>query len=267
MQPWVRMTAMLSRRQWNFREEYMMKLELEQITKYYGKYPALQNVSAALTEGIYGLLGPNGAGKTTLINILIGILPASSGVIHLDGENTVQMGGRYFDQIGYMPQYPQFYANFTVQEFLDYMCQVKGVANAKESIDAALVFVNLEENRSKRIGALSGGMRQRICIAIALACSPTLIIADEPTTALDVTIQAQILELLRRLNRELGISMLFISHNLKVVRKLCGRVAVMQRGMLVETGDTEQVYTNPQHPYTRHLIEAIPSRNHLPRSK
>ena len=135
----------------------MMKLELEQITKYYGKYPALQNVSAALTEGVYGLLGPNGAGKTTLINILIGILPASGGVIHLDGENTVQMGGRYFDQIGYMPQYPQFYANFTVQEFLDYMCQVKGVANAKESIDAALVFVNLEENRSKRIGALSGG--------------------------------------------------------------------------------------------------------------
>ena len=97
------------------REEYKMKLELESITKFYGKYPALQNVSATLTEGVYGLLGPNGAGKTTLINILIGILPASSSVIHLDGENTVQMGGRYFDQIGYMPQYPQFYANFTVQ--------------------------------------------------------------------------------------------------------------------------------------------------------
>ena len=95
-----------------------MKLKLESITKFYGKYPALQNVSATLTEGVYGLLGPNGAGKTTLINILIGILPASGGVIYLDGENTVQMGGRYFDQIGYMPQYPQFYANFTVQEFL-----------------------------------------------------------------------------------------------------------------------------------------------------
>ena len=142
-----------------------MKLKLESITKFYGKYPALQNVSATLTEGVYGLLGPNGAGKTTLINILIGILPASGGVIYLDGENTVQMGGRYFDQIGYMPQYPQFYANFTVQEFLDYMCQVKGVANAKQSIDAALVFVNLEENRSKRIGALSGGMRQRLGVA------------------------------------------------------------------------------------------------------
>ena len=133
MQPWARMTAIPSHKRLTSREEYMMKLELESITKFYGKYPALQNVSATLTEGVYGLLGPNGAGKTTLINILIGILPASSGVIHLDGENTVQMGGRYFDQIGYMPQYPQFYANFTVQEFLDYMCQVKGVANAKRA--------------------------------------------------------------------------------------------------------------------------------------
>ena len=160
-----------------------MKLKLESITKFYGKYPALQNVSATLTEGVYGLLGPNGAGKTTLINILIGILPASGGVIYLDSENTVQMGGRYFDQIGYMPQYPQFYANFTVQEFLDYMCQVKGVANAKESIDAALVFVNLEENRSKRIGALSGGMRQRLGIAQAILNDPKLLVLDEPTAS------------------------------------------------------------------------------------
>ena len=106
----------------------------------------------------------------------------------------------------------------------------------------------------------SGGMKQRVVIAMSIACSPELILADEPTTALDVTIQAQILELLKKLNRESGISMLFISHNLNVVRKLCTRTAVMQRGVLVENGETEQVFYHPQHPYTKRLIEAIPTR-------
>jgi ABC-type dipeptide/oligopeptide/nickel transport system ATPase component len=107
----------------------------------------------------------------------------------------------------------------------------------------------------------SGGMLQRIVIAIALCCQPRILICDEPTTALDVTIQAQILELLKKLNREYGMSMLFISHNLNVVRKLCKRVAVMQRGVLVEEGDTETVFYHPQHPYTQHLIAAIPTRS------
>ena len=107
----------------------------------------------------------------------------------------------------------------------------------------------------------SGGMRQRVVIAIALACNPKILLCDEPTTALDVTIQAQILEMLKKLNRESGVSMLFISHNLNVVRKLCRRVAVMQRGVLVEEGDTDQVFYHPQHPYTQKLIDAIPTRN------
>ena len=107
----------------------------------------------------------------------------------------------------------------------------------------------------------SGGMKQRVVIAIAMICNPELIICDEPTTALDVTIQAQILELLKKLNRESGISMLFISHNLNVVRKLCTRTAVMQRGVLVEEGDIETVFRHPRHPYTQRLIAAIPTRH------
>ena len=247
MQPWARMTAMPSHKRLTFCEEYMMKLELESITKFYGKYPALQNVSATLTEGVYGLLGPNGAGKTTLINILIGILPASGGVIHLDGENTVQMGGRYFDQIGYMPQYPQFYANFTVQEFLDYMCQVKGVANAKESIDAALVFVNLEENRSKRIGALSGGMRQRLGIAQALLNDPSLLIVDEPTAGLDPKERVRFRKLIAGLGQDTIV--LLSTHIVSDVEKIADHMLMMSDGKIIfdepwDKGriDLEQLY-------------------------
>ena len=108
---------------------------------------------------------------------------------------------------------------------------------------------------------LSGGMCQRAMIAAAIAARPGLLLLDEPTTALDVTIQAQILDLLKKLNREGGMSMLFISHNLNVVRKLCTRVAVMQRGLLVEEGDINQVFYHPQHDYTKRLIAAIPTRH------
>ena len=107
---------------------------------------------------------------------------------------------------------------------------------------------------------LSGGMLQRAMIAAAIIANPKLLLLDEPTTALDVTIQAQILELLKKLNRESGVSMLFISHNLNVVRKLCGRVAVMQRGLIVEEGPSDEVFRRPRHPYTQRLVAAIPTR-------
>ncbi len=108
---------------------------------------------------------------------------------------------------------------------------------------------------------LSGGMLQRVMIAAAIISRPKLLLADEPTTALDVTIQAQILALLRKLNRENGMAILFISHNLQVVRKLCENVAVMQKGRLVEAGNVEQIFRAPEHDYTRQLIAAIPTRD------
>ena len=149
-----------------------------------------------------------------------------------------------------------------VGEVLRIHTSLNGEERKKKALEA-MASVELQDPEKVYISyphELSGGMLQRAMIAAAIVIEPSLLLLDEPTTALDVTIQAQILELLKRLNRELGISMLFISHNLNVVRKLCSRVAVMQRGLLVETGDTEEVYRHPRHPYTQHLIEAIPTR-------
>ena len=211
-----------------------MKLELENITKLYGRHQALREVSASLTEGVYGLLGPNGAGKTTLINILIGILPASGGMIHLDGENTVQMGGRYFDQIGYMPQYPQFYANFTVLEFLSYLCQLKAVKNARERIDEVLAFVNLQENGKQRIGALSGGMRQRLGIAQAILNDPKLLVLDEPTAGLDPGERVRFRGLISRLAP--GRIILLATHIVSDVECIAKEILLLRKGRLVTQG-------------------------------
>lgn len=211
-----------------------MNLELENITKFYNKFPALQNVSATLSEGVYGLLGPNGAGKTTLINILIGILPASKGMIRLDGKNTTDMGRHYFDQVGYMPQYPQFYANFTVREFLDYMCQLKGVQKAKERIEEALVFVNLYEHREKRIGTLSGGMRQRLGIAQAILNDPKVLVLDEPTAGLDPGERVRFRNLVSRLAA--GRTILLATHIVSDVECIAKEILLLRQGTLVMQG-------------------------------
>ena len=149
-----------------------------------------------------------------------------------------------------------------VEEVLDIHTDLSPEEKKKRAIQA-LTDVELPDPEAvynKYPHELSGGMLQRSMIAAAIVARPSLLLLDEPTTALDVTIQAQILKLLVKLNAEYGMSMLFISHNLNVVRKLCKRVVVMQRGVVVEDGLTEDVFFRPRHPYTQHLIECIPAR-------
>ena len=120
---------------------------------------------------------------------------------------------------------------------------------------------NVEEIYKKYPHTLSGGMLQRVCIAAAIISEPKLLIADEPTTALDVTTQSHIIALLKKINQEFGTSILFISHNLQVVRALCSKVVVMQKGRIVESGNVEEIYRDPKEEYTKNLIASIPSRN------
>ena len=161
-----------------------MEVRLEHISKKYGSKYALRDFTATLENGVYGLLGTNGAGKTTLINAFMGIIPAQ-GDIFINGTNIRSLGSDFLSNIGYLPQYPKFYRDFSVREFLRYMCVLKGIDQADARIDSLLDTVNLADAAGKKIGALSGGMRQRLGIAQAMLSDPGILILDEPTAGLD----------------------------------------------------------------------------------
>ena len=248
-----------------------------------GSIKAIDKISFEIPrKKVIGVVGESGSGKSVTARSLIKLLPetaTTSGAVYLSnragteelevlslsGEQLREMRGAEAAMVFQEPNSvlnPVYTIGWQIEEGL----RAHGMKDKKElrakSIDI-LKKVGIPDAET-RIDyyphQFSGGQKQRIVIAMALVLNPGLILADEPTTALDVTVQAQILALLRRLNRERGISMLLISHNLQVVRRICSRVAVMQRGHIVEEGAPEQLFTAPQHPYTAELINAIPRR-------
>ena len=240
---------------------------------------AVSGVSLTIRNGeILGLVGESGSGKSVTAMSVAGLLPRKqcdySGEILLDGQELLHADRAALRKIqgadiGVVFQEPQscmdplMKIGPQVEETLRIHTDLSRAERQKRAL-AAMSEAELPEPETiygKYPHELSGGMLQRAMIAAAIVNRPKLLLLDEPTTALDVTIQAQILEMLKKLNRESGVSMLFISHNLNVVRKLCRRVAVMQKGVLVEAGETDQVFYHPQHPYTKKLIDAIPTRN------
>ena len=164
-----------------------MTLSIRNVSKSYGENRALDNFTAELTPGIYALLGPNGAGKSTLMNILTDNLKADSGEIRYNGETVHEMGVRYREKLGFMPQYPGLYPNFTVERFMWYMAALKGLskAEAQRQIPEILAAVELDDVPRRKIGALSGGMKQRLTLAQAVLGDPEILILDEPTAGLD----------------------------------------------------------------------------------
>ena len=240
---------------------------------------AVAGVSLTIRDGeILGLVGESGSGKSVTAMSVAGLLPRKqcdfSGEILLDGVELLhadrqllrQVQGREIGVVFQEPMSamdPLMIIGRQVEEVLRLHTDLTR-EERRERVLRALAAVELPDPEGvyrKYPHELSGGMLQRAMIAAAIVARPKLLLLDEPTTALDVTIQAQILALLKKLNRESGISMLFISHNLNVVRKLCARAAVMQRGTLVEEGEIDQVFYHPRHPYTQRLIAAIPTRH------
>lgn len=239
---------------------------------------AVGGISLTINDGeIVGLVGESGSGKTVTAMSIAGLLPRRqctySGDILLDGKDLLhaqrsELRKLHGKEIGVVFQEPMSSMD-PLMKIGHQIGEVLGIhtdlsmSQIKEKALEAMASVELqnpEQIYDCYPHELSGGMLQRCMIAAAIVIEPSLLLLDEPTTALDVTIQAQILELLKKLNARLGISMLLISHNLNVVRKLCSRIAVMKRGLIVEIGDTESVFLNPQHDYTKALIKAIPTR-------
>lgn len=251
-------------------------LEIERLTAGYPRrrgrvrVAAVDDVTMRVEVGeIVGLVGESGCGKTTLARVITGLNRPSAGVVRFSGVDVHALEGRALRahrrqvQMVFQDPYLTLSPRQTVCQAIAEPLRIHRIGDARARstrVDELLDLVGLDPQvGERRPRQLSGGQQQRVAIARALALGPRLLVCDEPVTALDVSVQAKILNLLCDLRDQLGLACLFISHDLAVVRQLANRVAVMRDGRIVEQGPTTQVATSPRHPYTQALLAATPT--------
>ena len=223
--------------------------------------------------GSLGLVGESGSGKSTTARTLLGLHKATAGSVRLDGAELVGLSRRAWRphrrrmQIIFQDPHASLDPRQTVGSILAEPLVIHGIGTRRQRLERSLALLDAVGLSTRHMNLypheFSGGQRQRIGIARALALEPDLIVCDEPVSALDVSIQAQIINLLKELQQRFGLAYLFIAHDLAVVRQLCERVAVMYLGRIVENAPRDELYARPRHPYTRALLSAIPSPDPL----
>ena len=252
----------------------MALIEIEHLKKYYsvasGTNHAVDDVTMKIEKGrTMGVVGESGCGKSTLGRTIIRLHDATDGVVRLNGEDITNAQGRKLRQIRermsivfqdpYSSLNPRMSVEQTVREPLE-ECHRFSRRQIRERAEELMHMVGIEERLALAYPhELDGGRRQRVGIARAIALNPDFIMCDEPVSALDVSIQAQVLNLLMDLQQEMGLTYMFVTHDLSVVRHIADDISVMYLGQLVETGPTKELFKNPLHPYTKALLSAIPS--------
>ena len=255
-------------------------VELENVTKYFpvkhgvfsraqGQVHAVEDVTLDVRKGeTLGIVGESGCGKSTTARLMTRLLDPTSGTIRFEGQDISRLSQRRLRplrremQMIFQDPYASLNPRKTVEQIVSQPFAIHGGVSKRDArirVKRLLEVVGLSPEHSSRYPhEFSGGQRQRIGIARALALQPKLIVCDEPVSALDVSVQAQILNLLRTLQHEFDLTYVFISHDLSVMRQICTRIAVMYLGRVVELADSEQIFNHPRHPYTAVLISAVP---------
>ncbi len=237
-------------------------IEVRDVRRQFGAVRAVDGVSLSVPDGgVMGIVGESGCGKSTLARIILGLMPPSGGDVLVQGVSLATLDRRArarLIQPVFQDPYSSLNPRHRVRDIVALPLRAQGQRDVDGPVRDMLARVGLPGAMADRLpGQLSGGQRQRVAIARALVLRPRIVVCDEPTSALDVSVQAQILNLLAELRRELGLTLVFISHNLAVVEHIATEVAVMYLGRIVEHAEVDALFTHPKHPYTRALLASV----------